>query len=307
MVTELARKYVGKVPLVPWQGMVPQAVQLLRHAVLAKTGYDFEELEITAAARRCTVPAIIAHAAGDELVLKRHSEALHDMYGAEGGGKSTLRLFAGDHNSVRPKEFTLQAIAFFAEHLKGVEEDRGQLARGQIGKWLFGCGRGGRLPEGPCTSRPAVEGELTHSAQGSAAGGDGSPELKQGAGAGGREGGATPPPVGGGFEHLETSVVAGETSLHAHASQPHEDSSGEEEGRNPVKDGTPGNKNIVVEIAGAAGYAAGALVFFSSSFVRPIAGLFGGNLHGALDAQGARRDALQGAAHEEDLMTQVSC
>jgi hypothetical protein len=43
---QLAKKYVGKVPFLPFESMIGRAVKMLREAVLIKAGFDFGEFEV---------------------------------------------------------------------------------------------------------------------------------------------------------------------------------------------------------------------------------------------------------------------
>jgi hypothetical protein len=99
------------------------------------------------------VPCIIGHASDDQLVLPHHSEEIYSVYGQEGGGKARLVLFDGDHNSVRPGEFTREAVNFFKQHLviTHPRQDDGE-ARGITG-WLFAA-RGRKDEEPQQAMRP---------------------------------------------------------------------------------------------------------------------------------------------------------
>jgi len=122
---ELAGKYVGKVPLIPWEGMIAPAVDLLRGVVRSKAGFDFDDLKLMDASRQCKAPALFGHAGGDELVFPSHTRDVH----AEYGGPTMLDVFDGDHNSVRPAAFARRAVEHVKLHTRS--------ARGQGGGGLF--------------------------------------------------------------------------------------------------------------------------------------------------------------------------
>eukprot|EP00286_Rhodomonas_abbreviata_P005458 CAMPEP_0181334178 /NCGR_PEP_ID=MMETSP1101-20121128/26103_1 /TAXON_ID=46948 /ORGANISM="Rhodomonas abbreviata, Strain Caron Lab Isolate" /LENGTH=322 /DNA_ID=CAMNT_0023444101 /DNA_START=232 /DNA_END=1196 /DNA_ORIENTATION=- len=116
---ELAHKYVGKVPLVPFASMVEKAVDLLREAVLQRAGFDLDSVNILQAARHCSSPVLFGHADDDQLVLASHTRNLF----AEYGGQKDINVFEGDHNSIRPKQFQEQALAFLQKCFKETEEE----------------------------------------------------------------------------------------------------------------------------------------------------------------------------------------
>ena len=105
---ELAKKYVGTVPLVPFSGMIEPAVEMLRQAVMQRAEFDIDKIDVLEAARHCDVPVLFGHAADDQLVLASHSQELFKEY----GGKKEINVFEGDHNSIRPTEFRDQALSF---------------------------------------------------------------------------------------------------------------------------------------------------------------------------------------------------
>jgi len=105
---ELADKYVGKVPLVPFSAMIEPAVDMLRQAVKQRARFDIDKVNVLEAARHCNAPVLFGHAADDQLVLASHTHSLHKEY----GGPKELNVFEGDHNSIRPQDFRDQALKF---------------------------------------------------------------------------------------------------------------------------------------------------------------------------------------------------
>ena len=132
---ELADKYVGKVPIVPFTGMIEPAVDMLRSAVIQRAGFDFNEINVIDAARHCNAPVLIGHAADDQLVLASHAHEIFHQY----GGPKKINVFEGDHNSIRPQTFREQAVrhlqACFAE---ACAEKRRTPSRNGVLSSLFG-------------------------------------------------------------------------------------------------------------------------------------------------------------------------
>jgi alpha-beta hydrolase superfamily lysophospholipase len=116
---ELANKYVGKVPLVPFSSMIEPAVDLLRQAVKQRAGFDIDKVNVLEAARHCNAPVLLGHAADDQLVLASHSRNLY----AEYGGPKELNVFEGDHNSIRPQDFRDQALQFLQKCFADAQAD----------------------------------------------------------------------------------------------------------------------------------------------------------------------------------------
>jgi pimeloyl-ACP methyl ester carboxylesterase len=120
---ELAHKYVGKVPLVPFEAMIEPAVDLLRQAVLSRAGFDIDKIDVIEAARHCNAPVLFGHAADDQLVLASHTRNLYKEY----GGPKQINVFEGDHNSIRPQDFRDQSLA----HLRKCFAEAGEEQRPQ--------------------------------------------------------------------------------------------------------------------------------------------------------------------------------
>jgi len=118
---ELARSYVGTVPLLPVGAVVESAIDALRAAVLSRAGFDIDALDVASRARHCQAPALIAHAEGDLLVPAHHSERLVEEY----GGPKKVEIFpGGGHNSPRPGGFNGRAADFLAECFRSKNASR---------------------------------------------------------------------------------------------------------------------------------------------------------------------------------------
>ncbi|KAJ1496437.1 Alpha/Beta hydrolase protein, partial [Baffinella frigidus] len=158
---ELAKKYVGKVPLVPFASMVNGAVDMLREAVITKACFDIDEVDVLGAAKHCCSPVLFGHAKDDQLVLAAHTTILFEHY----GGEKEINVFEGDHNSIRPKEFRSQALQFLR---KCFEEDSERDARAPPPTPV----RPASQPDAPRSPPPAHKtAEMGDAGQAAAAGG----------------------------------------------------------------------------------------------------------------------------------------
>ena len=153
------------------------------------------------------MPCIIGHASSDQLVLPHHSEEIYSVYGQEGGGKARLVLFDGDHNSVRPREFTREAVDFFRQHLVITQprQDDGE-ARGIAG-WLFAAR--GRKDEEPLAMHPPGPAALQSGPDQSPPGKVGLGSPQEASSASQRRTSPSPPPEGA-KEGNEGSLCVGE-------------------------------------------------------------------------------------------------
>lgn len=97
-----------------YQKWIPEmAIKLgtkaMRTSIKNKAGFDIWKLSPIEAAKHCFVPALFAHAEGDNFIKISHSEQIHATYG---GDKNFIR-FEGDHNSERPDFFFDSVCIFF--------------------------------------------------------------------------------------------------------------------------------------------------------------------------------------------------
>ena len=143
---ELAKKYVGKVPLVPFEAMIEPAVDMLRHAVISRAGFDIDKIDVLQAARHCAAPVLFGHAADDQLVLASHTRNLYKNY----GGPKEINVFEGDHNSIRPQEFRDQSL----KHLRKCFAEAGVETRPE-GPGHISTHSGGEVPTRAKTDEPA--------------------------------------------------------------------------------------------------------------------------------------------------------
>jgi hypothetical protein len=75
---------------------------------MSRASFDIRKNAPIEYARNCFVPALFAHAEGDDFIKIHHSEKLHEVYA---GDKNLIRM-DGDHNSERP-DFFFDSVAIF--------------------------------------------------------------------------------------------------------------------------------------------------------------------------------------------------
>ena len=62
---------------------------------------------------KCFIPALFAHADGDDFVLAHHSKHLYERY----SGDKNIITFGGDHNSPRPAFFFVRTFVACCKHV----------------------------------------------------------------------------------------------------------------------------------------------------------------------------------------------
>ncbi|EKX47348.1 hypothetical protein GUITHDRAFT_106795 [Guillardia theta CCMP2712] len=110
---ELANQYMKqvKVPKI----LINGAISVLRKSVQKKGNFDIrhpnllKDVNPEDAADKCFIPALFAHADGDDFVLAHHSKQLYERY----AGDKNIITFGGDHNSPRPAFFFDSVGIFF--------------------------------------------------------------------------------------------------------------------------------------------------------------------------------------------------
>jgi len=104
---ELANQYMKqvKVPKI----LINGAISVLRKSVQKKGNFDIRDVNPEEAADKCFIPALFAHADGDDFVLAHHSKHLYERY----SGDKNIITFGGDHNSPRPAFFFDSVGIFF--------------------------------------------------------------------------------------------------------------------------------------------------------------------------------------------------
>jgi len=122
---ELVETYASKLPKM----MVSLGFKMIRKTVKTKAKFDIEKLNPIDDVGSCFIPALFAHADGDDFILPHHSKTLHEKY----GGDKNIILFDGDHNTVRPPFFYDSAVIFLVNVLLS-GEDKDLLELGNFGK-----------------------------------------------------------------------------------------------------------------------------------------------------------------------------
>lgn len=92
------RRYITRIRLPKL--LVSAAIALLRVAIQRRGSFDLHDVAPIKAAGSTFVPALFAHADGDDFITPQHSRTLHAAY----AGDSNFISFEGDHNSqVNPR------------------------------------------------------------------------------------------------------------------------------------------------------------------------------------------------------------
>jgi len=111
---ELVETHASKLPKM----MVALGLKMIRKSIKAKANFDIEKLNPVDDVGSCFIPALFAHAEGDDFILPHHSKTLHDKY----GGDKNMILFEGDHNTPRPVFFYDSVLIFFSNVLLNGED-----------------------------------------------------------------------------------------------------------------------------------------------------------------------------------------
>jgi alpha/beta superfamily hydrolase len=104
VMTELVTSYQSWIP----KKMIKMGINVMRRSILSRAHFDIRNNAPIEYAKNCFVPALFAHAEGDDFIKIHHSERLYEVYG---GDKNLIR-FDGDHNSERP-DFFYDSVAIF--------------------------------------------------------------------------------------------------------------------------------------------------------------------------------------------------
>lgn len=116
LATELVDHLEQKIP----KSLVSVAFKMLKSSIEKKANWNIEKLEPIKDAPNCFIPALFAHAKGDDFIAPSHSELLRSKY----GGDSNRILFEGDHNTPRP-QFFFDSVGIFLSNSLLVEADFG--------------------------------------------------------------------------------------------------------------------------------------------------------------------------------------
>jgi len=109
LANELVTKNEVKIPKM----VVNVAFKLLKKSIEKKALFDIDKLEPIKSAPNCFIPALFAHAYGDDFIDPTHSKNISDKY----AGDYNLINFDGDHISHRPTFFYDSVCIFFNNNL----------------------------------------------------------------------------------------------------------------------------------------------------------------------------------------------
>eukprot|EP01126_Amoeba_proteus_P067461 TRINITY_DN9970_c0_g1_i1.p1 TRINITY_DN9970_c0_g1~~TRINITY_DN9970_c0_g1_i1.p1 ORF type:complete len:212 (-),score=41.32 TRINITY_DN9970_c0_g1_i1:260-895(-) len=97
----LANELVGKLEQKIPKPIVAVAFQKLKKTISKKANFSINKLDLLKLAPQCFIPALFAHATGDDFIDPSHSLALAEKY----SGDYNRILFEGNHISRRPRFF----------------------------------------------------------------------------------------------------------------------------------------------------------------------------------------------------------
>jgi len=109
----LANELVGKAEMKIPKLVVGAAFKMIKKSVEKKANFDINKLKPIKSAPQCFIPALFAHANGDDFIAPSHSKAICDCY----VGDKNLINFEGDHQSRRPGFFYDSTSIFFSNYL----------------------------------------------------------------------------------------------------------------------------------------------------------------------------------------------
>ena len=93
LLTRRVARYISRIRLP--KVLVSAAIALLRIAIQRRGNFDLHDVAPIKAVSSTFVPALFAHADGDDFITPQHSKALQAAY----AGDSNFISFEGDHNS----------------------------------------------------------------------------------------------------------------------------------------------------------------------------------------------------------------
>jgi len=109
LMMEIVAVYMPKLP----KPLAKCIMFYMARVIKKRTRMDLYKLDIKKYAQSCFIPALFGHAEGDDFVIPRHTEALHEVYA---GDKNYVK-FEGNHNSARPNFFYDTVSIFFQQVL----------------------------------------------------------------------------------------------------------------------------------------------------------------------------------------------
>jgi pimeloyl-ACP methyl ester carboxylesterase len=115
VMTELVLSHQSWIP----KKAIKMGINVMRKSILSRAQFDIRANTPIEHAKNCYVPALFAHAEGDDFIKIHHSERLFEVYS---GDKNLIR-FEGDHNSERPEFFYDSVAIFFYNVLISNDQD----------------------------------------------------------------------------------------------------------------------------------------------------------------------------------------
>lgn len=109
LANELAKKY-SKMP----GFILSLGTKIIAKSVKSNAKFELDKVSPIAHVGKAFIPALFAHALGDDFIIPDHSAALHEAY----SGDKNYITFEGDHNSVRPQFFHDSVVIFFLNALQ---------------------------------------------------------------------------------------------------------------------------------------------------------------------------------------------
>ena len=94
--------------------VVSSALSMIKGSVREKAQFEISDRTPIENVDSCFIPALFAHATGDEFIQPHHSE---DIYAKYAGDKNLVKL-EGDHNTPRPQYFLDSAGIFLSQALQ---------------------------------------------------------------------------------------------------------------------------------------------------------------------------------------------
>ena len=94
--------------------VVSIAISMIRGSVKKQAGFNIKDISPIKNVDKCFIPALFVAGEGDDFILPRHSEQIHEKYA---GDKNLVRV-EGDHNSPRPRFLFDSATIFLQNYLQ---------------------------------------------------------------------------------------------------------------------------------------------------------------------------------------------
>jgi hypothetical protein len=104
IIVDLVQSHKSWIP----KSAIKVATNAMRKTIQSKANFDITKLVPLDYVKNSFIPALFAHAEGDNFIQIKHSQKLYEAY----GGDKNFIQFDGDHNSSRP-DFFFDSVAIF--------------------------------------------------------------------------------------------------------------------------------------------------------------------------------------------------